>query len=388
MGHKSDIPSQAVGECLFFGGTLSDKGRQVRNRESGAGREPTQYHRYIAEVVPGLSEFAVQELRSQAAPAIKIDRIAEQEVEFTCARVVPPGKLKTIQALYSLERFMIPRPKALLGDQHLRILLRQLLEVVRSHNPGIIRTMHLAAAGADSSVMMRLKQTLRSSLGLQIDDEAGDLLLRIRRTPDEAGWETLARLTPRPLATREWRICDVPGALNATVAYVMSLLAAPKGGVLCNLACGSASIMIEHLGRGVSNVAIGIDNDSAMLSCASTNLGGAGDDISNRAHLVAANAIRSPFSDGTIEALCADLPFGQRVGSHELNRQLYPALLKESARIARPGASFVLLSHEVKLIRAILQGIDVWHLEREIPITLRGLHPHIYVLRRVNASFV
>ena len=33
------------------------------------------------------------------------------------------------------------------------------------------------------------------------------------------GWETLVRTTPRPLATRYWRVCNYEAALNATVAH-------------------------------------------------------------------------------------------------------------------------------------------------------------------------
>jgi 23S rRNA G2445 N2-methylase RlmL len=89
-----------------------------------------------------------------------------------------------------------------------------------------------------------------------------------------------------------------------------------------------------------------------------------------------------PFADGCCDALCADLPFGHLVGSHEENVVLYPAMLREAARVARRGASLVVITHEVRLMTAVLAKIEEWRVETVLRVTLGGLHPRIFLLRR------
>ena len=80
--------------------------------------------------------------------------------------------------------------------------------------------------------------------------------------------------------------------------------------------------------------------------------------------------------------ISADLPFGHLVGSHEENLSLYPDLLAEAARVARPGARSVLLSHEVRLMERLLAQQSSWKLEQMVRVDLGGLFPRIFQLRR------
>jgi 23S rRNA G2445 N2-methylase RlmL len=82
--------------------------------------------------------------------------------------------------------------------------------------------------------------------------------------------------------------------------------------------------------------------------------------------------------------LYADLPFGNLVGSHVENRLLYPAILQEAARLARPNAAFVVLTHEINLMRASLKE-SPWNAVSETRINLRGLHPRLFVLEQNSA---
>src|SRR5947208_2669780 len=81
-------------------------------------------------------------------------------------------------------------------------------------------------------------------------------------------------------------------------------------------------------------------------------------------------------------ARSADLPFGHLVGSHEENVALYPAILREAARVARREAPFVLITHEVRLTEALLAASPEWATDAMLRVTLGGLHPRIFVLRR------
>lgn len=333
---------------------------------------------FEAESIPGLEEIAADELRRLRAGSVSQLQARQGALTFQFAGDPKALRgLRTVQAVYSVERFDVPRPRALLGDAHFRRLLAQ-VEAVRTAQPDDFATFQIAAAGSDSSVMERIKREIAASVGIP-HAESGDLLIRI--LPDNGGWRTLVRLTPRPLATRSWRVENYEGALNGAVAHVMALLTQPDAGdVVVNVGCGSGSLLIERCSAGAARQIIGVERDLVVIELAQANTRASG--FQRRVRLICADMRAMPFPDAYADALLADLPFGQRVGSHAANLALYPAALAEAARIAKSGARFVVITHEIRLMDASLERAQDWHLLHVLPITLRGLHPRIYLLQR------
>jgi 23S rRNA G2445 N2-methylase RlmL len=294
--------------------------------------------------------------------------------------------LQTAVAAYRVLRFAIPRPLALLGQQHFDRLIRE-IDQIRSRWPrDRFTSFRLSAAGADSAVFRRIKDAISQRTGLADSATEGDLAINVRRTAGEnAGWDVLLRLSPRPLSARLWRVCNWPGALNATVARVMVGLARPSPSErFLNLACGSGTLLIERLADGPGGLAIGIDRDEAALDCARANLSAA---AQTGAALIQADVRRLPLPDRSFDTLVADLPFGMRFGSTRENAELYPATLGEAARVAVPAATLVVITADIRSLRsAVDQTKTLWHLERDLPIALSYpsgyIHPHIVILRR------
>ena len=290
--------------------------------------------------------------------------------------------LKTVASVFLVRHFAVPRPRALLGDEHFRALLAQIATVRRLVPVERYQTLAVSAAGADSPVMTRLIEELARQTGLAVASDEGDLLVRLRRAHyQEVGWDVLVRLTPRPLATRAWRVCNYEGALNATVAHAMALLSRPRrDDAFLNLACGSGTLLIERLACGPARQALGCDVSAEALACARANIAASGNERRIEVHDWDARSL--PLADQSIDALCADLPFGHLVGSHDENVRSYPLFLKEAGRVAKPGARFVLITHEVRLMEAILSESTDWDIEQVLTVWLGGLHPRIFVLRR------
>ena len=237
-------------------------------------------------------------------------------------------------------------------------------------------TLYISAAGSNSSVMQRIKTELAQHVGVEQGEDNGDLFLRIRRA--RPGWEVLIRTTPRPLSTRAWRVCNMEGALNASVAHAMVRMVDPKPDeTVLNLMCGSASLLIES--AAYSSTLFGCDLETEALQCGSLNIHEAG--LNQHMGLFQADASAIPMADGQVNVILADLPFGNLVGSHDDNVLVYPKVLAEAFRVGHPDCCFAVITHEKNLMERLLEASS-WTCEREIMITLRGLHPRIYLLRK------
>jgi 23S rRNA G2445 N2-methylase RlmL len=334
------------------------------------------------DVVEGIETIARDEIKRRLGCDAR--QVAPGRLQFTFDGDI--GRLETLQtalAAYVVQRFAVPRPRALLGDQHLRALLA-LIERARAPQRAAYGTFMLAAAGRDSAVLTRLAGEIARATGLREVPEDGDLLVRLRRAgPEEdAGWEALVRTSPRPLATRDWRACNIDGSLQATVAHAMAVLSRPqRDDVYLNLCCGSGTLLIERALAGPAARLIGCDIDPAALACARRNV-----DRLRRAapiDLEPWDATRLPLRDASVDALATDLPFGHRVGSHADNEALYPAVLSEAARVAKPGARLVTITAEMRLMDRLLRDPgSPWQLEQMLRVNLGGLRPTMYVLQR------
>src|SRR4051794_22519344 len=152
--------------------------------------------------------------------------------------------------------------------------------------------------------------------------------------------------------------------------------------IYLNLACGSGTLLVERAALGPSGRLIGCDIDAEALVCAGQNVAAAG---LEHVELEAWDASALPLPDASVDALTVDLPFGQLVGSHGENADLYPRLLADAARVARPGARFVGITHQSRLFERSVDG-DHWTLDASyrprLPTQAGAIAVGLFVLRR------
>jgi tRNA (guanine6-N2)-methyltransferase len=331
------------------------------------------------ETLVGLEAFAHAELRPITAEVVRPGRLAVQ------GRLAlgDLNALRSVVAAYLVEDFAVPRPRALLGQQHFDRVVAMALAVVRS---GSFRTLRVSAAGADSSVLTRFARELASAIGLEVTDGPGDLLVAVRRG-GRSGWQVLVRTSARPLSTRAWRVCDFPGALNATAAHAMARLSQPEPQeVFVNVACGSATLLIERLALASARTALGYDTEAAALDCARANVRASGLELAIRLERVDARHL--PLDDGSVRSVVGDLPYAMLLGSSESNAELYPALVREAIRVLQPGGRLVLVTTQRRLIHSVIERFAAQvALEREVSFQVphaRGvINPSIVVLERL-----
>jgi 23S rRNA G2445 N2-methylase RlmL len=334
------------------------------------------------EVLAGLMPLARDEIRHRFGDQITI--LTETD-DMLIARY--SGRLKSLLALrmvvaiYVIQHFPVPRPKALLGHQHFHAMIDQIKAIRALHAKDLFETFRIRAAGENSSVFARLKSELRDYTGLDVEHDA-DLLLRVRPSVVEAnGWEVLTRISPRPLSARAWRVADMHGALNATIAAAMIELTYPTpDDHFLNIMCGSGTLLIERLLKMTAQLTVGIDIDDWAISRSVENLEASHQ--SDNVTLSKMDATQTSFAPNTFNKIVADLPYGQKIGSQEDNPQLYAATLLEAAHIGTPDARLVVITHHMKSFETALDDQLEWQLERSLQVNQGGLHPKIYVLTK------
>lgn len=339
-------------------------------------RQEVKETAFEAEVLPGLEPYAVAELKTVTGV-----QTVRQEAGAVAFRFVGDraklGGLRTVGSVYQVLTFAVPRPKALLGHEHLSRLAKEVGALQKNHSFSGFR---LSAAGDDSAVFVRLSEGLAQATGLTRADD-GDLLVRVRRAADPAkGWEVLLRLTPRPLSARAWRVCNLGGGLNAALAAVMVEVADIRAGErVFNPMCGSGTLLVEAGLRHPGATLLGCDVNPEAVQCSLQNAAAAGVET---LPLFAADAAATGLEGKSINVILCDPPWGDAVGTHRQNAVLYPAFLNECARVAAPSARLVLLTHEIRLLERVLEDQQVWRAEREFRVFHGGHYPRVYLLSR------
>ena len=336
---------------------------------------------HVAEVVSGIEDMALEELAGLGATRL---RPSEGEVRFSHAEpeaIVAGSRL--VSAVYRALEFDVPRPKALLGDAAFRRLASSVTEVAGRGGMGSFR---LAAAGVGTPVFRRLAEELERATAVEEDKESGELLMRVRRSAS-GGWEVLLRLTARPLSTRPWRVCNLPGGANATVAAAIAVLAGGRS--FLNLMCGTGTLLVERALAAAGGPFVGVDVSPEAIACARRNVEAAGvsvqalivDDVTRPGFAV---TLPGNVGGATFDVVAADAPWGDAVGSHTANEELYRGLLAAAAAHLAPQGRFMLLTHEVRLAERLVSQAPGWRRLASRRVEHGGHNPLLLTLGRVG----
>lgn len=180
---------------------------------------------------------------------------------------------------------------------------------------------------------------------------------------------------------RRSRVVHGVASLKPTVAYCMIRLAGvDPNDVFVDPMCGAATILIERAVAGPYRLLLGGDLFTTPLRLALQNVAA----MHMQVDLFRWDARKLPLRDQSVDRLVSNLPFGRRVGSHDVNVRLYPGFLRSLARVLKPGGRAVLLSLERRLLERLLARHKELNLIRRIPINLAELHPSVYVLAKTS----
>jgi tRNA (guanine6-N2)-methyltransferase len=346
-------------------------------------------HLFELEVIPGLETHAMREAVSVLGADCQV-----AEVNHPGRLEVRSGgrrdgllALRSVVAVHLVLSFDVPRPGSLLGHQHFSRILNAIADILKAPSSEIFSSFTVSAAGRESSVIQKFISRLSTETGLDYVPTQGHLLLALRRPLNKRnGWQVLIRITPMPLSARPWRLCNMAGALNATIAHVMCTLTNPAPDQrFVNLACGSGTLLVERLEIVPASEAVGFDTDKTALECSTLNLQASGHRAAVELRLKDATATDLPRA--SVDVVVTDLPFGMLVtGSMAIN-QLYMGIIHEATRITVAGGSLALISTRTKLLDRIFSEYRLdWSItdafQVGIPVRSGYIYPKVMVAKR------
>jgi len=182
------------------------------------------------------------------------------------------------------------------------------------------------------------------------------------------------RLSTDELAQRRWKRAHLPASLKPTVARALVALAGTGAGRICvDPMCGAGTIVRECRDATADGIAAGGDIDPDAVRAARVNAG-------RRAALARWDATRLPLRDASVDAIVTNPPFGRQHEAGPGVRALYRAVLRESARVLRPGGRCVVLTAARRpLEEALPPALRVRSRRR---LLLRGLSATAFTLER------
>ncbi|MEV4266596.1 methyltransferase domain-containing protein [Kribbella sp. NPDC049584] len=166
----------------------------------------------------------------------------------------------------------------------------------------------------------------------------------------------------------------LPWSTNPVVAEVLVRLAKVRPGQrVLDPFCGTGTILLAVRRRTPDAHVIGTDHDPHALKLATTN---------GCRQLAQTMAEALPLADASVDRVVTNLPFGKQVGSHALNRTLYPAVVSELDRVLTPAGRAVLLTEEKRLLNTAIQRHRALKVVRQRLLRYNGATPTAYVLTR------
>jgi 23S rRNA G2445 N2-methylase RlmL len=182
-------------------------------------------------------------------------------------------------------------------------------------------------------------------------NEEADLKVHIVKINDV--WEVGLQITPRPLSFRSYKVKNMSGAMDPTIAYSLnSLCNLEQASTYLNIFSGSATLLIEA-GQCYSNLdkLIGFDIDKERLSLSIQNIKKAG--LIKKVQIKEADIFSHP-DFGKFDVIVSDLPFGMVISKDEDLEKLYKTFIAYTEEHLSPNGRVAVYTSEFETFEKIV----------------------------------
>jgi tRNA (guanine6-N2)-methyltransferase len=226
-----------------------------------------------------------------------------------------------------------------------------LISYVLQNSSDDFRTHKIVCAGSDSPEVRSIAEYIQETYNLTEADDA-DLKFYIIKPYDS--WQVGVEITARPLSVRDYKVENMSGAMDPTIAYAVNQLANLSNACsYLNVFSGSATLLIEA-GLQYKNLEelVGFDNNKKHLSLAIQNIKKAG--LIRKIRLHEKDMLQKPYELGTYDAITSDMPFGMSISKDEDLSELYEAFVDYCAGSLNPKGTLVAYTNQVDLFEKVI----------------------------------
>lgn len=295
--------------------------------------------------ITGLREVVLHEVNT-AGFVVHAEGEDSLYVDFL-GSLLPFKRLRSVTKAYLVVRDTRYHPSYIYNHKS---ILAALIEIIILGERATFKSFKLTCAGSDSSEARGIARYVSETYKL-VEQEDADLKLHIIK--QDALWEVGVQTTPRPLSVRVYKVRNMEGAMDPTIAYaVNSLCGLETAKTYLNVFSGSATLLIEA-GQCYQNLEklVGFDNNKKHLSLAMQNIKEAG--LIKRIKLNEADIFNDPDL-GTFDVITSDLPFGMSISKGEDLETLYRRFVEYCEKILEPGGKLAAYTNEDELFTKIV----------------------------------
>ncbi|MGM0482887.1 MAG: methyltransferase domain-containing protein [Patescibacteria group bacterium] len=301
--------------------------------------------------IPGLDEVVLNELKNKGYRDVhkrKSGSIYLDSVES----IAPLKSLRSVSRVHlviegeKLNPYYISKHKSILGE---------LIDRVVKESGERFRTFKIVCAGSDSEEVRLISEYVERTFGMNEEEDA-DMKIHIIKLGGV--WEVGVLITPRPLSVREYKVRNMEGAMDPTVAYALNyLVVSDKTDSYLNVFSGIATLLIEA-GLCYPNLQklIGFDNSKESVSLAIQNIKKAG--LIRKIELKERDVFSKP-DFGKFDVITSDLPFGMYISKNEDLEELYRAFVLYSRASLNPGGKLAVYTSKGDIFKKVVSESEL-----------------------------
>jgi 23S rRNA G2445 N2-methylase RlmL len=267
--------------------------------------------------------------------------------EFKSDLIDKVKKLRSVSKAYLVLQDSVFNPSYISNHKS---ILNSLIDIVLKNDT--FKTFKISCAGADSPEVRGIARYIEDTYKI-VESESADLKIHIVKLGNL--WEIGVQITALPLSVRDYKVMNMSGAMDPTIAYTVNHFAdLSSTESYLNIFSGSATLLIEAAQCYESlNKLVGFDNDKKHLSLSIQNIKKAG--FIKRIEIKEADIFDNP-DFGKFDVVVSDLPFGMSISKGDDIEGLYKFFVKYSESTLNPGGKLIVYTAEHELFENVVSS--------------------------------
>ena len=329
---------------------------------------------------PGLKEIVLHELDQQ--PSLQVIRRLDDSVylDFTY-NLTQLKSLRSVLRAYVIAQDLKYTPRYISNHKS---ILGDIIDLVTAEKNSAFETFKISCAGSGSPEVRGIADYIRETYRL-IEKEKADIKVHIIKT--DGTWEVGVEISSRPLFLRNYKVRNMGGAMDPTIAYAVNSLAQLEmTDSYLNIFSGSATLLIEAAEYYPTlKRLVGFDNDKDAITLAIQNIKKAG--LMKRIQIKGRDLFDKPDL-GKFDVITSDLPFGMLISKNDNLDELYKYFAEYCQKTLNRGGRLVVYTNNHKMLKKMLldSGFKIINeLELKISTSVNAyIYPKIFLCELNN----